>query len=150
MTAGAEFHGDWTEPDGQGRRRRRLANVPANTVQPQAWSRLFDAFCDLGAPDKVVRHQPVDVGDGEAGHDVIIDPTRINPNAGAGPFDPELVAGEAVDYANRNCHEPHESGRQILAHDQGGAAAVVDIVDRQQAEQLRGLLRHEGWLGGEA
>jgi hypothetical protein len=147
MNAGAEFHGDWTEPDGYGRRRRRLVNVPADGAQPRAWSRLFDAFCDLGAPDKVIRHEPADT---EAGYDVIIDPSRIDANAGAGPFDPELVAGEAVDYANRNCHGPHESGRQILAHDDGGAAAVVDVVDRQEADRLRGLLRHEGWLGGEA
>lgn len=124
-------------------------NVPASTVQPRAWSRLFDAFCDLGAPDKAIRHEPAAPADEEAGHDVIIDPSRIDPNAGAGPFDPDLVAGEAVDYANRNCHEPHESGRQILAHDQGGTAALVDAVDRQEADRLRGLLRHEGWLGGE-
>lgn len=148
MIAGAEFHGDWTDPDGQGRRSRRLVNVPADGVQSQTWSRLFDAFCDLGAPDKVIRHQPVDPANAEAGHDVIIDPKRINRDGGAGPFDPDLVAGQAIDYANRNCHGPHESGRQILDHDQGGTLAVVDAVDRAEADRLRSLLRHEGWLGG--
>jgi hypothetical protein len=148
VIAGAEFHGDWTDPDGQGRRRRRLVNVPANAAEPGAWSRLFDAFCDLGAPDKVIRHEPVDPTDPDAGHDVIIDPARIDRGGGAGPFDPELVAGEAVEYANRNCHGPHASGRRILDADQGGTVAVIDAVDRAEADRLRALLRHEGWLGG--